>query len=60
MSENKLIYFDNAATTKVNPEVLSSYTKVCETTFANASSVHFEGQKANRLLDKALKMRNYS
>ena len=53
MAENKLIYFDNAATTKVNPEVLSAYTKVCETTFANASSVHFEGQKANRLLDKA-------
>ena len=53
MAENKLIYFDNAATTKVNPEVLLAYTKVCETTFANASSVHFEGQKANRLLDKA-------
>lgn len=53
MSENKLIYFDNAATTKVNPDVLLAYTKTCETTFANASSVHFEGQKANRLLDKS-------
>ncbi len=53
MSENKLVYFDNAATTKVNPEVLLAYTKTCETTFANASSVHFEGQKAKRLLDKS-------
>lgn len=53
MAENKLIYFDNAATTKVNPEVLLAYNKVCETTFANASSIHFEGQKANRLLDKS-------
>ena len=56
MAENKLIYFDNASTTKVNPEVLATYNKVCETTFANASSVHFEGQKANRLLDKSREM----
>ena len=48
-----MIYFDNASTTKVNPEVLATYNKVCETTFANANSVHFEGQKANRLLDKS-------
>ena len=53
MSVDKLIYFDNASTTKVHPEVLSAYTKVCETVFANASSIHFEGQKANRLLDKS-------
>ena len=53
MAVDKLIYFDNAATTKVDPEVLSTYIKVSETTFANASSIHFEGQKANRLLDKS-------
>ncbi len=53
MAESKLIYFDNAATTKVDPEVLQTYIKVSETTFANSSSVHFEGQKAKRLLDKA-------
>ena len=53
MAVDKLIYFDNASTTKVDPEVLSAYNKVCETTFANASSIHFEGQKANRLLDKS-------
>lgn len=53
MAESKLIYFDNASTTKVNQEVLQTYIKVSETTFANASSIHFEGQKANRLLDKS-------
>ena len=53
MPIDKLIYFDNASTTKVDPEVLAIYTKVCETTFANASSIHFEGQKASRLLDKS-------
>ena len=53
MEADNLIYFDNAATTKVDPEVLKTYTNVCETTYANASSVHFEGQKANRLLDKS-------
>ncbi len=53
MPIDNIIYFDNASTTKVNPEVLLAYTKVCETTFANASSIHFEGQKANRLLNKS-------
>ena len=53
MPIDNIIYFDNASTTKVDPEVLAAYTKVCETTFANASSIHFEGQKANRLLDKS-------
>ena len=53
MPIDKIIYFDNASTTKVNPEVLAAYTKVCDTTFANASSIHFEGQKASRLLDKS-------
>ena len=53
MPIDKIIYFDNASTTKVDPEVLATYLKVCETTFANASSIHFEGQKASRLLDKS-------
>ena len=53
MAENNLIYFDNAATTKVNSEVLSAYIKVNETTYFNASSIHFAGQQANRLLEKS-------
>lgn len=53
MAENNLIYFDNAATTKVNPEILDTYVKVSQTNFANSSSIHLEGQKANRLLQKS-------
>ncbi len=53
MAQNNLIYFDNASTTKVNPEVLQAYIKVNETTFGNASSIHFAGQEASRLLDKS-------
>ena len=50
---DKVIYFDNAATTLVKPEILKTYNEVINTYFANPSSIHAEGQKANRLLDKA-------
>ena len=51
--DSKIIYFDNAATTVVNNEVLEAYVKAKTSYFANPSSIHAEGQKANRLLDKA-------
>ena len=47
------IYLDNAATTKVHPEVLDTYIKAKTSYFANPSSIHAMGQEANRLLDKA-------
>ena len=50
---NKLIYLDNAATTKVNPEVLESYNKTKNLYFANPGSIHIPGQEASRLLEKA-------
>ena len=50
---NKLIYLDNAATTKVNPEVLESYNKTKNLYFANPGSIHIPGQEAGRLLEKA-------
>lgn len=50
---SKKIYFDNAATTAVNPEVLETYIKAKTSYFANPSSIHALGQEANRLLDKA-------
>ena len=53
MAENKLVYLDNAATTKVNDEVLESYSKAKKLYFANPSSIHIPGQEANRLLEKA-------
>ena len=53
MPANKSIYLDNAATTKVNDEVLSSFEKAKKIYFANPSSIHIPGQEANRLLEKA-------
>ncbi len=50
---NKIIYLDNASTTKVNPEVLNTYNKCKELYFGNASSIHLLGQEASRLLEKA-------
>lgn len=51
--ENKIIYLDNAATTKADIEVINTYNKVVDEYYANPSSIHFEGQKANRLLERA-------
>ena len=39
----KIIYLDNAATSKVFPEVLDSYQRIT-TIFANPSSIHALGQ----------------
>ena len=48
-----IIYLDNAATTKVDPEVLDSYNQITLKYFANPSSIHSLGQEASRLLDKS-------
>ena len=53
MVNDKIIYLDNAATTKVHPEVLKSYNDVCLQYFGNASSIHGLGQKSFTLLTKA-------
>ena len=50
---DRLIYLDNAATTKVNPEVLESYNKTKNLYFGNPGSIHIPGQEASRLLEKA-------
>ena len=52
MEQNK-IYFDNASTTIVKPEVLETYVKAKTQFFANPSSIHLLGQEADRLLQKA-------
>ena len=48
-----IIYLDNAATAKVDPEVLDSYNQITLKYFANPSSIHSLGQEASRLLDKS-------
>ena len=50
---NKIIYLDNASTTKVDEEVLKTYERVSLSYFGNASSIHRLGIEANDLLEKA-------
>lgn len=53
MENNKLIYFDNASTTKVDPNVLDVFNKTHLEYFANPSSIHKEGQKSFYLFNKS-------
>jgi len=49
------VYFDNAATTPIAPEVIEVITKVMTETHGNPSSVHREGRTARSLIEKARK-----
>jgi len=48
-----MLYFDNAATTKIDERIISSYTKLLNDVYANSSSLHKEGRKAAELLNKS-------
>ncbi|MCH5180930.1 MAG: cysteine desulfurase [Erysipelotrichales bacterium] len=48
-----MIYFDNAATTSVNREVLNAFNDLCVKHYGNAASNHKYGQDSNRLLNMA-------
>jgi cysteine desulfurase len=50
------IYFDNAATTQVDPAVIEVMTKVLSENFGNPSSIHSEGRKARSLIEDARKV----
>ena len=52
MNNNNIIYFDNAATTKVDPQVLECFNKAHQDYFANPSSIHRIGQEANHILSR--------
>ena len=52
MNNNKIIYFDNAATTKVDPKVLECFNQAHQDYFANPSSIHRIGQEANHILSR--------
>ena len=48
---NKIIYLDNASKTIPYPEVVEKYNEVSATYFANPSSIHALGARANRELE---------
>ncbi|MGT2711710.1 cysteine desulfurase family protein [Streptococcus oriscaviae] len=50
-----MIYFDNAATTPVYPEVLQTYTEVASRIWGNPSSLHNLGSQASRILEASRK-----
>jgi len=50
-----MIYFDNAATAKVNPKVLETYVKLVDELVGNPSSVHGLGLKASNYMENARK-----
>lgn len=49
------IYFDNAATTPLHPEVIEEMTQVLHHDYGNPSSIHHLGRKAKSLVEKSRK-----
>ena len=49
------VYFDNAATTPLDPEVMKEMYKVMESQFGNPSSIHAHGREVRALIEKARK-----
>jgi len=50
------VYFDNAATTQLDPEVLKQMYAVMESNYGNPSSIHGHGREARALLEKCRKI----
>lgn len=53
MAEIRQVYFDNAATTRVRPEVSELMRKVMEEDYGNPSSMHLYGLKAENYIKEA-------
>ncbi|WP_374950340.1 cysteine desulfurase family protein [Mucilaginibacter sp.] len=49
------VYFDNAATTALDPDVLKEMYKVMETQFGNPSSIHAHGREVRTLIERSRK-----
>ena len=49
------VYFDNAATTPLDPEVLKEMYKVMENHYGNPSSIHAHGREARTLIERSRK-----
>ena len=49
------VYFDNAATTPLDPEAINAMTDCMKHHFGNPSSIHSEGRKARAIIEEARK-----
>lgn len=49
------VYFDNAATTPLDPEVVKVMTETMQEHFGNPSSIHAHGRQAKTIVEKARK-----
>lgn len=47
------IYFDNAATTAIDPEVIEEMVQVMQGSYGNPSSIHAHGREVRTLIEKA-------
>lgn len=47
------IYFDNASTTNIHPEVLKTYQELLEKFYVNSESLYDEGSEISRMMEKA-------
>ncbi|MGO3733162.1 MAG: cysteine desulfurase family protein [Vagococcus sp.] len=48
-----MIYFDNSATTQINPSVLDTYVKTSQRFIGNPSSLHRLGEQSHVMLEKS-------
>ena len=53
--QNEKVYFDNAATTQMREDVISSMTEVMTLEYGNPSSTHAYGRSAKSLLENCRK-----
>src|ERR1700712_4006346 len=49
------VYFDNAATTPIDPEVMKEMLKIMENQYGNPSSIHAHGREARSVIERARK-----
>ena len=47
------VYFDNASTTNIHPEVLKSYISLLQKYYVNSESIYNEGIEINGMMEKA-------
>ena len=46
------VYFDNASTTNIHPEVLKSYISLLQKYYVNSESIYNEGIEINSMMEK--------